>query len=710
MTTAAAREGTPLEEKPAGLPIPKSIRDAIKRGREQMRKDAALRTVCQKFFEGDQYWYVNSKRGVSFLPSALIDVQGGKPLHRIRNTYNFVQSLVEGKISAASQRVPGFQVDPASTDEADYEGARIAEQVAIWGYDQWRWRRETNKTIQNAIVQREGFVYPTIKYVGPFTNGKGTPEIELLNFTRSQVMWEPSMDFEESPWHAVERAMLPDDVKRIPGYIGGSLAPDAKTSELPEHKKSDEMAAVVEYLERPCKDYPRGRRCWIAGGRVIVDYRKDPEAGEDADWYEPYPSTDAKGVTTSDLVIHRLSYTVNANGDDLGMVERLIDLQRTVNDCWNKILELKNLALLPQMTGPEGALRSPLNDVPGAYFAVRPGAVVQWRDPPSPQLLQHLMQIMEKAVEHMRLLAADVDVQPEARLTTGTAQAAIETSQNRWQSFLGDLADFHSRLMRHCLTLVARFYASERVVQIRGEYGFEDPVSFTGEDLRSQVNVRVTPGSITAKSRQQTVQDLQMVAQLFPGSVMPEAVLGALNGGNAENLLQSYEKDIARAWRTVKRLEKGPQAMSMYPPRLEAQIVGPQVGVDETGQPIYGPVGMPDPLSGMPFSQTAMVPVPWWMPRKMDNIAIWKQVVSDFMKTTKYDGFDAETQHMFELVYDGLEKREQDRLVQVSAQSQDVASQLGAQNAAKPQGEVPQAQQQGITPQQSAPGAGTPKQ
>jgi hypothetical protein len=73
---------------------------------------------------------------------------------------------------------------------------------------------------------------------------------------------------------------------------------------------------------------------------------------------------DAHGVVADEPVIHRLSYTVNPEGDDLGLVERLIDLMRTVDDCWNKLLEWKNRCLMPRIMAPKGAnIRT--NDVPG---------------------------------------------------------------------------------------------------------------------------------------------------------------------------------------------------------------------------------------------------------------------------------------------------------------------------------------------------------
>jgi hypothetical protein len=42
------------------------------------------------------------------------------------------------------------------------------------------------------------------------------------------------------------------------------------------------MARLTTYLERPCARYPDGRRCFIANDRVVVDFREDPSAPEDA--------------------------------------------------------------------------------------------------------------------------------------------------------------------------------------------------------------------------------------------------------------------------------------------------------------------------------------------------------------------------------------------------------------------------------------------
>lgn len=675
---AEPKPETGRDDKPGGLPVPRDIQDRVDRGWEASRKDANLRRLCHKFWLGDHYWYQNAQGALRFLSTALVDVTGGKPQHRIRNTYNFIQSIVEGKVSAVTQKVPGYEIDPSSTDPEDRQAARIAEQVAFYGYDKWYLRRMGTKIATLALVQREGFAMPYFDPgIGPYQDGQPQGDIRVLTFSRSEVMWEPGQDFLESRWHAVRRAVLIDDIKAIPGYIGGSLKPDATTADLPSEKRSEKMALLTDYLERPCKKYPQGRRCFIANGRVVVDFRMDPAASDDARWYEPYPYMDAKGQVADEPVIHRLSYTVNPEGDDLGLVERLIDLMRTVNDCWNKLLEWKNRALMPRKQAPRGAnIRT--DDVPGGidYYNVVGGLKPEWEKPA--QVPGELFQMLNMAVAQMRELAADVNAQPEPDLAAKTLVAAVEQAALRWQSFLGDYAEFQSRLMRHCLTLVARYYTAERLIEIRGRYGSEPVMSFKGEDLRSQVNVRVLPGSIETKSRAQVMREIEFLQKNWPGALSPEAAMAALHGGTAESLLKSYQLDVDRAWKLVQTLRQGPQAMLEFPERVDFDLGDPALGFR----------------------------VPGWMPRLQDNVAIWKTVVGDYTKTDDYDRQPAETQHMFDLVFRGLDFLEEKRAMQIAMQSQDAAAELGAQNAARPQGTIPMPSAPGgLSPEQAAPAA-----
>src|SRR6266542_1214964 len=106
-----------------------------------MHKDRAKRALYQKFWEGDQYWYLNAKNELRFQTAGMVGiVSGDKANHRIRNTYNWVQSIVEAKVSAATQRIPGYEVTPSTDDPEDEAAASLAGQVAVYGYDKW-WLR-----------------------------------------------------------------------------------------------------------------------------------------------------------------------------------------------------------------------------------------------------------------------------------------------------------------------------------------------------------------------------------------------------------------------------------------------------------------------------------------------------------------------------------------------------------------------------------------
>lgn len=670
---------------PKGNPVPRTVQDKIQRGRTERNKGRPARRLCMKFWEGDQYWYVNEKGILNFQDTVTHASGAGKPRHRIRNTYNFIKPIVEAKVSAATQKVPGYEVVPSTNDPDDLGAARLAEQVAWYGYDKWALRRATIKAVTLALVVDEGFAMPYFDTnIGPFVIDPDTEEvigqgeIKVLTLSADQVYWEPGVDFEDSRWHVIERAVPVDEVENIPGFNGVVIKPDATTEDLPTDGPTEQMVLLTEYLERPSPKFTKGRRIRIANDRVIC-----PE--------EDYPCANEKGQVLDEPVIHRISWTVHPESDhDGGLVSQLIDLQRTINDCWNKLLEFKNRGLVPQMIAPRGSNVTPRTDEPGAinYYNPVGGQAPTWEQPV--RVPQELFQMLEQSISHLRALAADTDVQAEADLAAKTVNAVIEQAAQRWQSFLGDLAEFHSRLMRHCLYLVARHYSEPRQIEIRGQYDWAPLESFTGQDLRSQVNIRVTPGSILAKTRQQVMQEVQFLQTNWPNAIGPETAIAILHGGNADELLKSPQYDIARAARMVRLLERGMPALEAeFQPIMRVMTVGPLLGTSPEGKPIYGSPGAPDAM-GVPVSQEVMMEHPGWMPREQDNIAIYKQVFGDAMKTPKYDKLPPEIQEGYNLFWGGLEMAERERAMKKAQLEVSMASDLGMKNAAKPQGDVQQ--------------------
>lgn len=678
---------------------PYDIDQCIRRGRQDRDKDQATRRLCRYFWDDKQYWYLNPQGQLRFQTSGTTGVVGSaKPGHRVRNTHNYIQSIVEAKVSAATGTVPGYEVTPATDDPEDESAASFASQVAIYGYDQWYIRHRTVKIVTEALVAGEAFARPYFdRDVGPYSRDpqtgevRGTGEVRIQTLTRDEVMWEKGTDFLDSPWYAVEKQWRRDEIEKLPGYTGGL-------------DSEQERFTLTEYLERPCLKYPLGRRMFLAAGRPVCDYRRTREGQGLEYWWEPYPLIDAKGRVWDEPPFQRLSYTVNPDEEegDRGLVHRLIDPQRTINDCLNKAVELKNRALHLQMLAPKGANMAPRDDSPGAVNTYTGPTAPQWEPGPDPQILAQLLSIYNTSVDEIRTLAADVDIQAQPRLAEGTAQLAQSNAQARWASFLGDLAEFHSRLMRQCLTLVARYYTTPRQIEIRGQYGWQSVQSFTGKDLRSQVNVRVLPGSLATKSRQAIQAEIQFIQANWPGAISPEAALATMHGGSPEGLLRSYKNDVEKALRVVQRLMNGgPDALLKMGERWDPTIPDFSVFAPQpdpiTGQ-MMSPPPQVNPLTQQPIQPPMGAMVPNWMPGPMDKVEVWRTVVGDAMKTIKFEQLDMGTQHYFWLIWQALDWLEQQRAAAQAAMQQQQAQSLGMSNAAAPQLPPPLPDRAGFNP------------
>lgn len=644
-----ARQKLGLE--PTPIPVPRDVDDRMRRGREVMLKDASTRRLCWRFWRGGkdgQYWYLNETGILRLQDTTTRTDGGGKPLHRIRQTRNHIHGIVEDKVSTATKRTPSYSVIPSTTDARDAGAAELSGKLALYGYDKWQVRRARVKVTTMAFVAGEGFAYPYFdSTVGPFkpvtgedgeTRMVGRGEVKILTLDGNQVFWEEGVDFDESPWIGVERALPIDTIRKLPRYLGGELKPDASTSDNPTERKGEHLALMTEYFERPCPEYPKGRKLTFAGKRMILPV-------------EDYPVLDPDGEVVDEPVLHRLSYTLDPIQDrDRGLVEHLIDPQRTVNDSVNKELEWKNRALNPQMMAPRGSNVTRRDDTPGATWFYTPvgGKAPEWEKPPA--IPRELAEIGERARRDMRDIAADTgDVDAGPDVVARTVQAVMERAQGRWATFLQDLAEFDSRLMRHCLSLVQRHYTERRLVQVRGEMGWEPIRDFLGAQLRGQVDVRVLPESLQPRTRQGIREEIQAFVAMFPGVVEPEVAMAAWHGGIAEKLIESYRQDVQRANNIIQRIKTDPESMLAAPLRQDSEL----------GE------------------------VPDWMPRKFDKLRVHKAVFEFWMKTEDYDLSKPEIKAMADLYYDGLLMLEQREQAEQAAQQTLIAEDLGEANAAR---------------------------
>lgn len=610
--------------------IPEDVRKKIEPGRTRMQDGASLANECLRFWRGDHYVFRNKENELITQGTRV----GTKEPYKVRQTRNLLVDIVAQLTSAMTSRIPGYEINPSTTDPEDVGAARLASKVAFYGYDKWDVYEASVRVVEYAIVTGEGFCWPY------FDNTKGdaidddvaTGEICLKVYGRNEVFWESGVRFQESPWHAVEQAEPIEKIKQMPGYLGGELTANATSADSSdEGTLRGDLALVCHYLERPTPKNSKGRWLTFANDRQILPER-------------PYPCKDAKGKTLDEPVIHKLSYFLDPELDrDMSLVEHLLDPSRTYDDCTNKQLEWKNLALSPQMIGPPGAVRTRLSSAPGLYIEAIPinGVLPKWRE--VPQIPPELSVIKQEAARDMQQIAGQDQLPSQVESGKGV-QAFYGQLSSRDQTFLGFVAKFHARLMRHCLYLVQRHYTEPRLLTIRGRFGTETIPDFMGANLMGQADVTVLPGSIEPRTRQVIEQRVMTWAQL--GWISPQAAMTAINNGTAQGLVESYELDISRANLTIRKLKAF--------------------------------------ASGVPGDD--VLPAPR---KKIDNYAVHRSIISDWAKTTDFDSERPEVQEATMAYLEALDWLEQEEAAEKAQAMAMDAQALGTQNAAKEQTGTP---------------------
>jgi hypothetical protein len=649
--------------------VPEKVKRNIGRGRAAMLKGANQRRLCERFEDGDSYHYLNARGQLNFQNTApgFTDSGGpGKPGHRVRNAFNIVKPLIQGKVSKASQRTPSYQVLPSTRDdERKVSAAELGEKAARYGYGQWGIGAGRRQAALKAIGQGgEAFAMPYFDpNVGPYTpiqNAQGEiemvgqGEIKMLVLGGNEVYWQPGCAFKESPWWAIERAVTIDEVQDLPGYLGGNLTADADTSDIPSGDPADGMVMKTEYFERPCPKYPEGRYFCIVNNRLVVTPG-------------PYPLRGTDQRVIDEPILHRLAWDAgDGSKRRFGLTWQLVDSQRTVQDCLNKIIEWKNRALLPQMLARINSMKTRRTDEPGAiiYWEGAPEDKPQWED--VPEIPQSLFRVIETVMGIMRLIASDDQSEGQADLTNvaaKTLQQVIEESLNRWDDFRQEMAEWDAAIMRHSLLLCARHYTERRLLKIKGRDGWEHIPDFQGADLMGEVDVRVFPDSLVPQTRQGVQEQLSWIAQLFPGFLKPQEALVAVREGSIDRLIESYQLDVARANDVIQHIRNG-----------DAADMPPRTNIDPTTgqQPL-------NPVSGEPM------PVPGYMPGEEDNLEVWKKVFSDWMKTDDFARQSPENQGMARQVWTAIQALEQANAVKDAQLQMQIAAGQGMANAAAPQ-------------------------
>jgi hypothetical protein len=685
---ASDEEAEPTKKISPPIKPPKKVLKRIDRGRERLKQIAPRRRQAVEFVNGNHYVYISEDRlSVNQTSTVAISDGGLMPDHRVRRSHDLLGPIVKRKIAGTTANVPGYEIIASNEGEEAFLAAQVAEKVAYAGYEKWEIKRATKKLIWNALVTEEGFIGARWdSSVGPFVDvsqhpenpelpdpenpqyiGKG--EIKIVVYGGLEVIWEPGVEFEDSRWIATETAKPISVVEEEEGFIdnGEKLKADAETSQITKAntkiRSGTELVMVTEYLERPCADYPQGRRLTIANGRVIF-----PE--------EPYPVVDNTGAVVDEPCLHRLFYAVDASSDhNKGLIQSLIEPMRSYDMARNKTQEFIQLGQVPQVMAPEGSIITPITDEPGLIIETDPNVVAgsnqkpEWRE--NVQVPPDILNEQQSASTELERISFDFEV-PAHWPPQKAIEYIYERNEASWADFVADLATVHAALMRDCLGLVQRYYSEQRMLKFKGAAGWENLSEFRGADIKGQTDVQVLPGSLEGRTRSAIEAKIAQINSMFPGYFPPPVVIQALNSAQPERLVESYERDEIRAYRIIALIKSG--AFWKVPPRPvvpgeEAPLVDPV-----TGEPVI------DYSTGKPFQMTS---VPGWMPRPFDNADLHKQILESWMKTSDYEELDDEAKQAAMLYYKALLDLQSAAAQRRAELQTTMAEEAGAANAAK---------------------------
>ena len=630
---------------PAEQQVEAYVIDRIKRSDERMEELRPGIAERYEMWRGNQYAYTTSKNKLAFLPTKTTPQGGGKRPWLSRSANNLLIDIVAHEVSAVTQRIPSYEVTPTASDPNKRSAAKTSEQVLLYGYDKWGIQLAAVKAVTHAVVGQEAFAFPYFDTsVGPMILGPdgksviGRGEVKVRVFGASDVMWEPGVRFEDSPYHVIVQDMTLQELVNIPGYFGDAAPTDAEISRKRRgvtQAKNVDLVRVYSYLEKPTRTYPVGRWVTIAGNRKIA-----------ADRQYPVPEGDA---------LIPLSYIVDPDNDrDMGLVQHLLDPQRIFNDAWNKIVEWKNLAMAPQLFVAPGVLQGQvITAEPGAVYEIAdPNNNMRWRE--VPDMPQELFQIAQEANGIIARLAAQNDI-PQQVEAGKAIQTLIERDMARRQAFIAAVAKWHATLGHHNLQLVQQYYTEPRMLSIKGRWAPEVIRDFKGAQLLHQDDVRVAPGSIEPRTK--AAMEQKVLAYADRGWITAEQAMAAIEGGYAGDLVTSYELDIGRATRIIARLKAGPEAL-------------------------YGTPEMPAPSRMEVQPDGSQMEVPDFMPRFFDNIPVQRGVFEDWMKTEEYESQPQDIQAVANEIYLGMLRIESQKQAMQQAAMDATAAAKGAQNAA----------------------------
>jgi len=528
------------------------------------------------------------------IPDVLQDIDPGVLMATDTAAYtaNHIMRMVLGNVARLTQARVDWSVVPNTPDEVDQEGARVAQamldylnveldleakrlELALWlditgtafVYSNWD---STKGDIRKHFYDPMTGSPADLRQMHPdqaalmqkwklYTEeSEGDHDCEVLS---SFDVWMPTRyrELKKMPWVLIRRTMSPEEVwNRWPDKAGELSSIDSKTERLDQYRNrlatlarrpglglanavdDDGAVDIDEFWMPPSKRCPTG--LYIAANRrLLLETSEHPFAKAGLDIR--FPIVDFHNIK------------VPGRFHSMSTVEHLIGPQQEYNKARQQVIDHRDILSVAQWIAPVGAL---------AKGRVRNenGDVIEYnRNIGKPELVAPPplgdAQIIsgQQAQSDMQMISSFSDASlgnmPQGARSGNAVAMLQERDQLGITPTVKGVENAFARLGSHLLKLEWKFRKWPRAVQIYGESRQSDIRFFKGGDINGNTRVFVKPGSLTPKSRAQTMELLSQMLQLQVLNPMDprqqRLVLEALDVGGSEKLFLAMDGQARRA-------------------------------------------------------------------------------------------------------------------------------------------------------------------
>ena len=338
---------------------------------------------------------------------------------------------------------------------------------------------------------------------------------------------------------------------------GAELNPSAGDKTLDETIEDAEL--VIEYYERPGREFPCGRQITVAGGRVLHD--------------GALPFRNGACLTRDFPFVQQLCLSEPGCFFGATVVERLIPLQRDYNAIINRINEHTARMTAGNILAEQGSLvNEALLDE-----GFEPGTVVEYRAGATPPVWMPVSEVPESLLQRLTVLRRDFnevsgvsDMARASSVGSVSSGVALDILREQDDTRLALTGEHIRRAVRSVgcqwLRLMRQFAVGLRIARVAGEdEGDLMLLSWQGDDLTSDDVTVDTDSELsdTPAQRRQTALELMNAGFFLDPDTRQMSresrarLMEIFRMGSWENAVSLDEMHIARARREQAALIRG---------------------------------------------------------------------------------------------------------------------------------------------------------